>query len=128
MTDIRTINCEEALRRLFDYIDAELAGAPQREMEQHLERCRSCFSRLAVESFAGVAYPFASNVIGEGDIVLDIGSGSGTDLLLAARIVRERGHAVGLDMTAAMLEKCTKSAAATGASNVRLLEGNAERI
>jgi anti-sigma factor (TIGR02949 family) len=49
MRDVRTINCEEALRRLFDYVDAELAGEPQREMEQHLERCRSCFSRLEFE-------------------------------------------------------------------------------
>ena len=50
MSDIRTINCEEALRRLFDYIDAELAGEPQREMEHHLARCRSCFSRLEFET------------------------------------------------------------------------------
>jgi anti-sigma factor (TIGR02949 family) len=49
MSDVRTINCEEALRRLFEYIDAELAGEPQREMEHHLERCRSCFSRLEFE-------------------------------------------------------------------------------
>lgn len=83
---------------------------------------------VAVESFAGVAYPFAANVIGEGDTVLDIGSGSGTDVLLAARIVGDRGHAIGLDMTAAMLEKIARSVAAAGVSNVRLLEGNAETI
>ena len=60
---------------------------------------------MAVESFAGVAYPFASNVIGEGDTVLDIGSGSGTDLLIAARHVGDSGHAIGVDMTAAMLRQ-----------------------
>ena len=49
MSDARTINCEEALRRLFDYLDAELAGVPQREMDEHLQRCRSCFSRLEFE-------------------------------------------------------------------------------
>ena len=49
MSDVRPIDCEEALRRLFDYIDAELAGEPQREMEHHLQRCRSCFSRLEFE-------------------------------------------------------------------------------
>jgi anti-sigma factor RsiW len=49
MSDVPPINCEEALRRLFDYIDAELAGEPRREMEQHLARCRSCFSRLEFE-------------------------------------------------------------------------------
>ena len=83
---------------------------------------------VAVESFAGVAYPFAANVIAEGETVLDIGSGSGTDLLLSARQVGERGQAIGLDMTAAMLEKVARSVAASGLSNVRLLEGNAEKI
>ena len=82
----------------------------------------------AVESFAGVAYPFAANVIGEGETVLDIGSGSGTDLLLAARIVGDRGRAIGLDMTAAMLEKVARTVAAASVSNARLLGGNAERI
>jgi len=83
---------------------------------------------VAVESFAGVAYPFAANVIGEGDTVLDIGSGSGTDVLLAARTVGDRGYAIGLDMTAAMLEKLATCVTAAGVSNVRLLEGNAEKI
>src|SRR5262245_26636669 len=82
----------------------------------------------AVESFAGVAYPFAANVIAEGDTVLDIGSGAGTDLLLAARLVGDRGHAIGLDMTAAMLEKVARTVETAGVSNVRLLDGNAESI
>ena len=49
MTEPRVIDCEEALRRLFEYLDAELHGEPQREMQQHLERCRSCFSRVEFE-------------------------------------------------------------------------------
>jgi len=83
---------------------------------------------VAVESFAGVAYPFASSVIDEGDTVLDIGSGSGTDLLIAAQTVGDRGKAIGLDMTAAMLDKVAMSITAAGLSNVHLLEGNAEKI
>ena len=43
------INCEEALRRLAEYLDAELLGESSREMEQHLESCRSCFSRVEFE-------------------------------------------------------------------------------
>lgn len=42
--------------------------------------------QAALESFAGVGYPFAAGVIGAGDAVLDIGSGSGTDSLLASTI------------------------------------------
>lgn len=49
MNEVRKIDCEEALRRLFDYLDAELHEESQREMEQHLERCRSCFSRVEFE-------------------------------------------------------------------------------
>jgi SAM-dependent methyltransferase len=83
---------------------------------------------VAVESFAGVGYPFAANVIRAGDTVLDVGSGSGTDALLAAGLVGRAGQVFGLDMTAAMLEKLERSVRAAGAANVRLLEGNAERI
>ena len=49
MSAVRTISCEEALRRLFDYLDAELSGEPQREMQHHLDLCRNCFSRLEFE-------------------------------------------------------------------------------
>lgn len=49
MSETRVIDCEEALRRLFEYLDAELSAGPQQEMQQHLERCRSCFSRVEFE-------------------------------------------------------------------------------
>ena len=49
MTETHTIDCEEALRRLLDFLDAELHGESRQEFEQHLERCRSCFSRFEFE-------------------------------------------------------------------------------
>jgi mycothiol system anti-sigma-R factor len=49
MTEAHVIDCEEALRRLFAYLDSELHGEQQREMEEHLRRCRSCFSRVEFE-------------------------------------------------------------------------------
>jgi anti-sigma factor (TIGR02949 family) len=49
MTEVRVIDCEEALHWLFEYLDAELDRQSQREMERHLERCRSCFSRVEFE-------------------------------------------------------------------------------
>jgi mycothiol system anti-sigma-R factor len=49
MAEPRIIDCEEALRRLFEYIDAELADELRREVDHHLERCRSCFSRMEFE-------------------------------------------------------------------------------
>jgi arsenite methyltransferase len=82
----------------------------------------------AVQSFAGVGYPFVADVIREGDTVLDIGSGSGTDLLIAALTAGPRGHVMGLDMTAAMRRKAEANARAMDLDNVELLDGNAELI
>lgn len=82
----------------------------------------------AAESFAGVGYPFAADVVREGHHVLDIGSGSGTDALIAIRRVGPRGKIYGLDMTQAMRAKLRRNADEMGAENVTLLAGNAEDI
>jgi SAM-dependent methyltransferase len=82
----------------------------------------------ATESFAGVGYPFAADVIRRGDVVLDIGSGSGTDALLAAMLTGQDGVVYGLDMTRAMREKLQRIVAAKGIEHVRVIEGNAEQI
>ena len=82
----------------------------------------------AVESFAGVGYPFAVGVIREGHQVLDVGSGSGSDVLIAATLVGPQGKVWGLDMTPAMLTKARSNAAKMGVSHVEFVEGNAEKI
>ena len=87
-----------------------------------------CLPAEATESFAGVGYPFAADVIREGDAVLDIGSGSGTDALIAAMITGPAGIVYGLDMTRAMREKLQRNVAAKQSGHVRVLEGNAEHI
>ena len=83
---------------------------------------------MAVESFAGVGYPFAAGAIRRGDVVLDIGSGSGTDTLISSMLCGPQGKVHGLDMTQAMLEKLRRNIAAMSAENVGTLEGNAEEI
>lgn len=82
----------------------------------------------ALESFAGVGYPFSGGAIRAEDVVLDVGSGSGTDALIASTIVGPGGRVVGLDMTRPMLRKLESNAATMGARNVEAVEGNAERI
>ena len=82
----------------------------------------------AVGSFAGVGYPFRAGVIRAGDTVLDIGSGSGTDAFVASRLVGPAGKVWALDMTPAMLEKLRRLVAASGAGNIEVIEGNAERV
>lgn len=82
----------------------------------------------AVESFAGVGYPFAAKVIREGAAVLDIGAGSGTDALIACNLVKAGGRVYGLDMTEAMQEKLRANAAKIGATQLVPVLGNAEEI
>lgn len=82
----------------------------------------------ALESFAGVAHPFEAEVMRPGEDVLDVGSGSGTDVFIASRIVGAEGSVTGLDMTRAMREKLEAVAARAGVTNVHTLDGNAEEI
>src|SRR5512132_4199960 len=82
----------------------------------------------AVESFAGVANPWALGRLAPGEQVLDLGSGAGTDSLIAAQMVGEHGHVMGIDMTAAMLAKARAAAAELGVTNVEFLEGEAEHL
>jgi arsenite methyltransferase len=82
----------------------------------------------AVESFAGVANPFALGRLATGERVLDVGSGAGTDSLVAAQMVGPDGHVTGIDMTPDMLAKARDAAAAMGLANVQFVEGEAERL
>jgi SAM-dependent methyltransferase len=84
--------------------------------------------KTAVESFAGVGYPFSVGAVETGRVVLDVGAGSGTDILIASSLVGPRGTVYGLDMTPAMLQKAARNVELARASNVELIEGNAEKI
>ena len=72
------------------------------------------------ESFAGVANPWVHGRIEPGHTVLDLGCGSGTDLLIAAQMVGAEGHVTGIDMTESMLARARESATAMGLGNVEL--------
>jgi SAM-dependent methyltransferase len=81
-----------------------------------------------LESFAGVAYPFRAHAVRPGDTVLDVGAGSGTDALLAARLTGPQGKVFALDMTPAMSAKLRSLVSRLGIANVEVLEGSAEAI
>src|SRR3989344_6171612 len=83
---------------------------------------------IATESFAGVGYHFKTNVIKNGDVVRDIGSGSGTDALIASQFVGKKGKVVGIDITEAMIAKAKKAALQNGFSNVFILHADAESL
>jgi arsenite methyltransferase len=82
----------------------------------------------AVESFAGVANPWELGRLDVGERVLDVGCGAGTDTLVAAQMVGPEGRVVGIDMTREMLAKARDATAELGATNVELLEAEAERL
>ena len=82
----------------------------------------------AVESFAGVASPFALRHLEPGEKVVDVGSGAGFDSFIAAGQVGPDGQVVGVDMTAEMLAKSRQTAAALGLGHVQFCEGLAEAL
>jgi SAM-dependent methyltransferase len=82
----------------------------------------------SVESFAGVANPWTLGRVQPGDVVLDLGCGAGTDLLIAAQMVGPEGRAIGVDMTPSMLERARASAQQMGTENVELHEGLIESL
>jgi SAM-dependent methyltransferase len=76
----------------------------------------------SVESFAGVANHWTLGRVAPGEVVLDLGCGAGTDLLIAAQMTGPSGRAIGVDMTTAMLERTRASAADMGLENVAVHE------
>jgi SAM-dependent methyltransferase len=80
------------------------------------------------ESFAGVANYWALGRIEPGEVVLDLGCGAGTDLLIAAQMTGAGGRAIGVDMTAAMLDRASSSAREMGLANVELHEALIESL
>lgn len=83
---------------------------------------------VAVESFAGVANPFALRALARGEKVVDAGSGAGFDTFIAAHQVGPEGRVIGIDMLPEMLEKSGNSARVMGLANVEFREGILERI
>ncbi|HEY9458856.1 MAG TPA: methyltransferase domain-containing protein [Gaiella sp.] len=82
----------------------------------------------AAESFAGVANPWTLGRLATGERVLDLGSGAGTDSLIAAQMVGAQGRVTGIDMTPAMLAKARAAAAAMEVTNVEFVESEAEQL
>lgn len=82
----------------------------------------------AVESFAGVANPFALRALTPGERVVDAGSGAGFDSFVAARMVGPTGSVVGIDMTAEMLDKARATADNMEMANVEFRDGLLEQM
>lgn len=97
---------------LLGYDDAWLDGIPE----------------PTIASFAGTGNPFSLGVLRAGESVIDVGCGAGIDSLIASRMVGPRGRVVGIDMTAAMLDRARASARTMHATNVEFQLGYAEQL
>ena len=82
----------------------------------------------AIESFAGVGYYFDLADLSEGETVLDLGSGSGTDVFCAAVQVGESGRVVGVDMTPEQLNKAGSLRAKAGFDQVEFVSAHIEQL
>ncbi len=115
------VNQEDLERRVKDMYK-KVALHP--EVEYHFEMGRKLADRLgypskildqipneAIDSFAGVGYFFDFAKLEVGEVVLDLGSGSGLDVFYAATQVGNTGEVIGIDMTKEQLEKSKKLSA-----------------
>jgi len=98
--------------KLAGYTDQEVAALP---------------AEAVVNSF-GCGNPLAFSAVKPGDVVLDLGSGAGIDLLLAAKQVGRTGKVIGVDMTDAMIAKARQNIAAAGLENVEVRKGIIEEL
>ena len=99
-------------------VDAtKLIGYDQKDLES-----------IPQESILGVGCGAPLNHVGlkEGEIVVDLGSGAGIDIFLAAKKVSDSGKAIGIDMTDQMLEKARENAVKGNYSNVEFRKGDIE--
>lgn len=130
---------EEALRDEVRKEYASVALDPQKGY--HFHTGREALKRIGydetlyetlpeenIASFAGTGNPFMLGTISMGETVVDIGSGSGLDSLIASKLVGPEGHIVGIDMTYEMRQKATAGAQKIGAENVEFHEGVAEKL
>jgi SAM-dependent methyltransferase len=99
---------------------AEDLGYPQPELGRVPD--------ATVESFAGVANHWTLGRVEPGAVVLDLGCGAGTDLLIAAQMTGPQGRAIGVDMTPAMLERAQASTRAMRLENVELYTALIEAV
>ena len=129
----------EVLRAEIRKTYTEVSTDPQQEFvfptgrswAQELDYPEPELSRIpdgSVESFAGVANHWLLGRVEPGQVVLDLGCGAGTDLLIAAQMTGSEGRAIGVDMTGSMLERARVSADEMGLGNVLLHQALIETL
>ncbi|MDO8665291.1 MAG: methyltransferase domain-containing protein [Gemmatimonadales bacterium] len=104
------------------------SGRPAAEMFGYRPEWLDAAPPESVDSFAGVGNPHLHGEIAPGQTVVDLGSGAGLDLFIAAQRVGPGGHAIGVDMNDTMLDKARDLAARHGLSHVEFRKGRIEDV
>ncbi len=138
MTDVIPVD-EDQLRVEIQKHYAEVATSPDHDF--HFHTGREAARRVGYDeaiiadipdevivSFAGVSNPFHFGLPRPGETVLDVGSGAGVDVIIAAKAVGVDGHVIGVDMTPEMLTAARLNANLMGLNNVEFREGLIERL
>jgi arsenite methyltransferase len=111
---------------------AESGGRAALEVDMvcgsYSEAERSELPQLAADASLGCGNPVALATLSPGEVVLDLGSGGGIDVLLSARRVAPGGRVYGLDMTDEMLELARRNQAEAGVENAEFLKGEIEDV
>jgi arsenite methyltransferase len=107
---------------------AELSGCDPITRDLYDASEKSGLPAGAVAASLGCGNPTALAQLKEGEVVLDLGSGGGIDVLLSAKRVGPRGKAYGLDMTDEMLALARENQRKAGVQNVEFLKGTIEEI
>ena len=107
---------------------AELSGCDPITRDLYDESERSGLPADAVAASLGCGNPTALAKLQPGEVVLDLGSGGGIDVLLSAKRVGPTGKAYGLDMTDEMLALARENQKKAGVQNVEFLRGTIEEI
>ncbi|NTU85229.1 MAG: methyltransferase domain-containing protein, partial [Chloroflexales bacterium] len=103
-------------------------GPTSTELTLHGPEALATLPEGVVTASFGCGNPLTLASLTPGEVVLDLGSGGGLEVLLAAQRVGATGYVYGLDMTDAMLEVARANAAKVGAQNVAFLKGDIEAI
>ena len=105
-----------------------ISGPPLAERLGYTPTLLRSVPQSALASFAGVGNPFRVGPVLEGETILDVGCGAGTDVLIASMLTGPAGRVIGVDMTPAMVERAQQNALVAKASNVEILWGHAESL
>ncbi len=136
MTEPEILKVRAGIKEKYDRVAAAGTGACFRyptgkdgmAQQGYPDEILEDFPPEVLAAFCGVGNPFSLGPLNPGDAVLDIGCGAGVDSLVAARLVGAGGRVVGLDVTAAMIERARAHQARLGLGQVTFQMGDAEAL